>query len=1241
MVLVVTAFGLAPALGAGPSARAEPPPPAAPLIEAEPLPPAGPAVEANRWPGATSMIDRLASEAERDASAGDWVLARLYRLWNINHLLGRPQRVQRALSVLSRRGSPLVRAHAQYMQATLHRRAGALREAAQNIDDLGLITDGWVVGPFGNSTGGGHDTAYPPEAEIDPTDSFESDGRPLRWRRLRGLAPHGAIELSSLLATAEEATAYVAVIAQSDRRRAVALRTGSGDALKVWVNGRLVMDRSPLRFASLDQDAVGIVLQRGPNLLLFKSSWRDGRGRLFARLTRPNGSRLTGVRMTADERLLGQVRPMTRPGKVTRPIRVRSVRDALTRRPRRVPPVEWLALKADMIAVMGLYDQRRLPSPAEELLREAVRSAPDDPHLRFFLAHRVKARDPKLAREQLRAALTADPGYAPAWLALGEMAREGQRLLEAREHLDTAIERDVTFLPASVTRSVLGFDELSEHIVAIRRLANTPGALESSPARVQLGRMRRALDDARGARLDLEAALQRDATDRLTRNILIDLAVDASDQAEALRLIAEQVKLEPWSLAARLQQVRLTRPFDRDQARRLLAQTESLFPEHPEVPALRGELALGEGKTAAAIAAFDRALTLDPHQPNLRKHRRYLAGETSDLASIHGADAATLARSPETDAEKALGAIYLTDRTAVELTASGRSIRYRQQVIRVSKARLKNALRVHRVHYSPSREDVEILTAERIRPDGQILKAAAIRDDGPRGKVAGMYIDQRYKVILFQEVEPGDTLHIAYRMESRGENMFGGFFGDVQAVQGVLPKRDVRYSVTAPASRPLYSATIRLPDPKRETLGDTHRLGWHLPEVEALDFEPLSPPYPQIGQLLSVSTYDRWDSLGAWYSRLYADQLQLDEDARQAGRQVVDGIDDPAEKVRRLYEYVVKNTRYVGIELGIHGWKPFKAAEVHRRRYGDCKDKSTLLSALLRDNGVDATITLVRTSDRGHMPEDHATMWAFNHAITYVPQLDWYLDPTAEFNGSRELPHQDQGAMALVVHPDGQTQLTTLPLSSPRDNLNASDYQARIDRDGRLVMEGQEWFYGARAAELRRELEEQDDRTRLIERQLAQVFPGVRIQAFEVSDLTSLEKPVRYDYRFEVPKYGQLKGDRLLVPVALYQHEVSQAYAKLADRQHAIRLPHAWETNNKIRYRLPEGARITRLPEGIDVDTPYIALRQTVRRVEGGFETDDTVTLKRREIPADAYAEFREACLAIDRAMQRKVEIQW
>jgi hypothetical protein len=459
--------------------------------------------------------------------------------------------------------------------------------------------------------------------------------------------------------------------------------------------------------------------------------------------------------------------------------------------------------------------------------------------------------------------------------------------------------------------------------------------------------------------------------------------------------------------------------------------------------------------------------------------------------------------------------------------------------------------------------------------------------------------------------------------------------------QDRLPKRGVLYTVIGPKSRPLYYGSMRAPKPKVDDGGRSVKLTWSLDQVAALEDEPFTPPYADIGMMVNVSTYKKWEDLGRWYAGLFADQLELDFATREAGKRAVAGAKDEPEKIRRLYDYVVKNTRYVGIELGIHGWKPFKASEVHRRRYGDCKDKATLLAALLRDHGIDATIALVRTSDRGVIDPDPATMWAFNHAITYVPSLDLFLDGTAEFSGSNELPWLDQGAMALIVHPDGKTKLVTLPESKPNDNLNRSSYVAKLGRDGALGLKGREEFFGARASALRQEFEEVEQRRSRLEKQLNQVFTGVRIESLDFSDMSNLEAPVHYDYVAAIERYGAEERGRYIVPLTLFQHQVAASYGSVAERRYDLVGNHAWATRNVVRYELPEGAKLEALPEGVNIDSKHIALSQTVREVPGGFETDDTVTLKSRRVPEADYEEFRRACLAIDRALGRSVVIRW
>lgn len=1214
------------------------------------LPAPTPAPAKARWPGSDPLMTELAQKATASARQKDpLALARLYRLWNFHQLVDRPEVLTQALQGIRKDAAPLVRDHATFLLAERLRAAGRGEEASALVAELGLIGEFSLIGPFDNSAGRGHEEVYGPERG-EGLQPIRGKAGFVRWRSVERAAPDGVLPLASLLEPSNEATAYVAVVLTCERRVDVALRVGSVDQLAVFLDGRPIHRSDQRRAARMDQETIPLALTPGAHLLMLKSSWLESEAELLVRLTAPSGGPARGVRVDGRLENVAPLLGAVRASEVTpnspaaaRPVDPRDGFEPLLRQRSGAKKAEVLALRADLWAILDLYDHRTLPSPPERDLEQAIVLDPSEPAYRFFYAHRVEARDPNLAHEQLEAALQADPGYVPARLALADLARSAGRLLEAKALLDRAIPEDPHFAPTWLMRATLGFDELAEGPLAPLALAKAPDYATSAAMRLERARMARSLGDAATAKREAEATLSLDAERHLARQLLIDLAVEAGQGQQAVSLLDAAIRLRPAYAPLWLRKARLLSGALQDQAGAVTTLEEAAlrFPTDPSIPNALAELRLWAGDRAGAIAALERSLELDPHQPDVRQHRRALSGEKNELEDRYSVDAATLAKSPITAAERQHGAIYLADRTAVRLYGDGKSTRFRQIVMRLRNPRLEDAVRGQRIDYSPSREDVEILSAERIRPSGEVLHAARVEDDGPRGKIAGMYVDQRFKTVIFDDLEEGDVIDLRYRIDSIGSDLFGGFFGDVVALQAPLPKRDVLYVVHTPRAQPLYPAGIRVGQPERTVEGPEAILRWSFPEQPALDVEPYSPPYPEIGALISVSTYDRWESLAAWYAKLYREQLVLDDAAKEAGRVAVQGATTEDEKIRRIYDYVVKNTRYVGIELGIHGWKPFPAAETHRRRYGDCKDKSTLLTALLRDQGIDAALTLVRTSDRGELPADQATMWAFNHAITYVPSKDLFLDPTAEFSGSTELPTPDQGAMALVVSPEGQSKRVKLPEAPATANLNVSRYVARISPTTELELEGVERFFGARASELRQELEEVEQRRLQIERQLGQLFEGVQVVNVSFSDLANLEAPVEYGYSALVPRYGRLEGERLVLPVALFQHQVASAYAQLASRKEALYLAHPWATQNVIRYELPPGAELESLPEGATIDSPHVSLTQVIRRVEGGFETDDTVTIKSRVIPAADYPAFRAACLAIDRALSRKVVLRW
>ncbi len=198
---------------------------------------------------------------------------------------------------LGPKAHPLVSAQAAWLAAHLAEERGDRAAADRLRGRLGLVTEGYAIGPFGEGRAS-FGTVYPPEREgrgPDLTKSYPGKGHEVRWRSVAGAVRGGEIYLDGLLRPDNGAVGYFSAFVRSDRARPAALRLGTAGPVRVWVNGVRVFERDVLRRAALDQDAAGIRLGRGWNRILVKTVVADGAWRLFLRVTEPDGRPLALV----------------------------------------------------------------------------------------------------------------------------------------------------------------------------------------------------------------------------------------------------------------------------------------------------------------------------------------------------------------------------------------------------------------------------------------------------------------------------------------------------------------------------------------------------------------------------------------------------------------------------------------------------------------------------------------------------------------------------------------------------------------------------------------------------------------------------------------------------------------------------------------------------------------------------------------------------------------------------------
>jgi hypothetical protein len=374
-------------------------------------------------------------------------------------------------------------------------------------------------------------------------------------------------------------------------------------------------------------------------------------------------------------------------------------------------------------------------------------------------------------------------------------------------------------------------------------------------------------------------------------------------------------------------------------------------------------------------------------------------------------------------------AIYLRRRITYTLAASPAVAAEHDDYIQVLTSEGKAAGDFD-ISYSPPHEKLEFLDCEIQRPDGSVLKVDPdeIRDTEDSSAAPGGPQDRR-KFFSMPDVTAGAIIHVRYTREWE-KFPLPHVTLELDLAEEV-PARDTIIRVSVPKDSPFHFRfeNIAAADPQVHQTEYSSTYTWQWRELPAWQPEPLDAPDNE--PALAISTFPDWKSFTAWYERIIRLADQPTSAITNKAAELTRDLTSEREKVAALYNYVT-GLRYVAVPLGVNSFRPHAAAGVLHNQYGDCKDKANLFNALLRSQGIDASLVLVPRFGQAH---DSLPGFAFNHAISRVKlggESVW-LDTTDDVCRFGMLPPGDTGRRVLVI--DAVTdQLTTLPQPEPKDH---------------------------------------------------------------------------------------------------------------------------------------------------------------------------------------------------------------
>jgi len=1141
-------------------------------------------------------------------------------------------------ALLYRRNTePHVRFLARLFMADVERARGRTVKAQELVTAAGFVKDWWVVGSFENEGKSGCDTDFGPESGVDLHATYPTAAREVAWRKPNAAGPDGYIDLSLSLQPSTEAVGYALTFLTADAEMKAELSLGTPGGYRLFVNGVKVASSDRYNRPRPDQHRLQVTLRKGTNRVLLKLCQQSGPYGFFFRAEKAEGARgALGV-------ALPEVVPPLEKGPAPQPVPLPTLSDVLEKKVKAAP--NDAALRADYATVLAYT--RAWPEVEHTPDVEAERAAlqkPDDAELQLIagLLHQDDFND---RRRFLETAVKLAPANPFARVALARLELDRDHPSVALALADELLKAHPLFSAAHVVR-LRALEALGDRVGALRETEDAFAKLKNIPSIAReaaaLSRRRERLDEA-VERHRLVLALRFDDTG--TRRALASLLADMGRVDEAAEQYRKVLALDPFDSGSLLRLAELLSANGKvDEARSLFQRAKGLAPDDPDLFEREGRALLHAGQKDAALDAFQRSLTLKPQNPALKEMVRTLRGDDDGPSDEAFAVAELL---------KALGkdvsgddAVVLAEVTHVKVQPSGVASRFFQLAVKVQTQRGVESFRQFPLTWSPDRQEVRVLKTRITKPDGSVVDSFSEQDRNINEPWTGMYYDTRARILTFPALAPGDVLELQWRLEDTAvDNLLSDYWGDVDMVRGLHPKLRYRYVVEMPKSRGLYWNKSALPawlSTAQAEKGDKTVYRFEAAQVPRVVPEPNMPGWAEVASPLHLSTYRTWEDVGRYYWGLVRDQLVPDDELKRTVEKVLTGVNraDTEAVVAALYGFVVTNTRYVALEFGIHGYKPYRVDRVLARRFGDCKDKASLIQAMLTVAGVDARLVLLRMRNLGDLGREVASLSAFNHAIVYVPKLDRFLDGTAEFHGSRELPSADRLANVLVVEPQGPSRFLTTPEAKPEDNGSTLELTVALKVDGSAQVKGRLQTSGQGAPEQRRAYETPATRTSVFEQQWAQSFPGAQVGTLTVSDVKALEQPVTMDFTASLPRYAEAGGGMLRFYPFGASRTFTQALAPLSERAYDVALPGVWVNRLVFTYQLPAGWTLAELPPDVVEDSPFGTVRLVTRRVDSGLRVDGVMVMKTPRVAAKDYPAFRAWLMSVDQAFSRKLVVQ-
>ncbi len=586
--------------------------------------------------------------------------------------------------------------------------------------------------------------------------------------------------------------------------------------------------------------------------------------------------------------------------------------------------------------------------------------------------------------------------------------------------------------------------------------------------------------------------------------------------------------------------------------------------------------------------------------------------------------------------------LVIVDRhSVVTMHADGTGVRENSLALRLQSDAMVRQFGVVTVQFAGASEHVEFLYARVRRPDGTVIDtpvSGALEQTEQVTREAPFYSDLKTEQLPVKSLQVGDTLEWKARIVRTVPEAPGQFWGqDTFVNQGVALAETLELHLPSSAHVTLWTNPT-IGAPTDATVGPERIVRWthsHLDPTagpaaaaaaETAKKKLLTPDEElnnRKGALPSVAwtTFPSWEAVGAWYRGLEADRMQPDDAVKAKVTALTAGKTTEAEKALAVYDYVATQIRYIGVAFGVGRYQPHTAGEVLANQYGDCKDKHTLLAAMLTQLGLHPEAVLIGAGIRFNAAVP--SPGSFNHLITLVT-LDGkpiWLDTTAEVAPWGTLMPVIRDQQALVVPAVAGARIEQTPALPPFPGsakwVATETLDGQFTSDARITMTLHDDDETALRAVLRQISPAQYPE--FTQRFLTGMGFGGTVTEPEISRPDDLDHPLTIAFRYKrvkEPDWGTNRVTEPFMPMSL--PGIDEKEPPVA----SIELGVPRTETSTVEIKLPAGWS-AELPEATHAKAPFATADTTFHLADGVITAERKLTIIESKVPAANWKTYK------------------